>query len=54
MNVTIKRAEYTDAGWFVVATVESETGTRCGSYQLDLPEDATEAQLITALRALYG
>lgn len=54
MTVSINSAEYTEAGWFVVATVENEDGTRCGSHQLDLPESATVERIKSAIAELHG
>lgn len=57
MTVTISEAVYSDGLWTVVAIVDSSwlyspTGTFVGPFILDLPEDATEAELIAAIEAI--
>ena len=39
--------------WAVRATYEDDSGTRDGSYRLELESDATEEQIARAIIALY-
>jgi hypothetical protein len=50
--ITISEAVYYDGLWTVVAVVDSTSGTFVGPFILDLPEDATEAELIAAIEAI--
>ena len=51
--VTIKSKTYQD-GWHVECIVELDTGTRAGTEYVNLPEDATDAEIIEAILAAYG
>ena len=50
--ITISEAVYSDGLWTVVVVVDSTSGTFVGPFILDLPEDATEAELIAAIEAI--
>lgn len=52
MTVTISEAVYSNGLWTVVAVVDNTSGTFVGPFILDLPEDATEAELIAAIEAI--
>jgi hypothetical protein len=52
MTITISEAVYSDGVWSVVAIVDSASGVFVGPFILDLPEDATEAELIAAIEAI--
>ena len=41
-----------DGTLFVVAAVENDQGTHVGPWILDLPEDATEAEIIAAIEVI--
>jgi hypothetical protein len=50
--ITISEAIYSEGLWTVVAVVDSASGTFVGPFILDLPEDATDTQFISAITAL--
>lgn len=50
--ITISESVYADNVWTVVAVVDGPNGTFVGPFILDLPEDATEAELIAAIQAV--
>ena len=54
MTVTISEAVYSDGLWTVVAVVDSASGTFVGPFILDLPEDATDEELIAAIEEIVG
>lgn len=45
--VKIKSKAYQD-GWYVECSVELDTGTRSGTEYVNLPEDATDAEISEA------
>lgn len=52
-KVTISSKSYVDGVWHVDAKIETSTATRVGPHSVTLAEDATDAELKTALLALY-
>jgi len=52
--IIISESTYSDGLWTVVAVVDSASGTFVGPFILDLPEDATEAELIAAIDAIVN
>lgn len=52
--VEITSSQWIGSGWSVVATVTLADGSRTGSYVLDLPENASPADLEAAVLALYA
>jgi hypothetical protein len=52
MTITISEAVFSEGYWTVVAVVDGPNGTFVGPFLIDLPEDATEAQLIAAIQAV--
>ena len=52
--ITISESTYYDGFWTVVAVVDSASGAFVGPFVLELPEDATEAELIAAIEAIVG
>ena len=52
--ITISESTYCDGFWTVVAVVDSASGNFVGPFVLELPEDATEAELIAAIEAIVG
>jgi hypothetical protein len=53
MDVVIHTKQFVDGFWHVEATVSDEGGTRRAHHLVALPETATEARLITAIKKLY-
>lgn len=52
MTITINGTIYSDGVWTVVAVVDGSNGTFVGPFILNLPEDATEADMIAAIQAV--
>ena len=52
MTIRISESVYAEGYWTVVAVVDGPNGTFVGPFLVDLPEDATEAQLIAAIQAV--
>lgn len=52
MTIRISESVYAQGYWTVVAVVDGPNGTFVGPFLVDLPEDATEAQLIAAIQAV--
>jgi hypothetical protein len=52
MTIRISESVYSESSWTVVAVVDGPNGTFVGPFLVDLPEDATEAQLIAAIQAV--
>lgn len=50
--ITINESTYCDGVWTVVAVVDGGKGTFVGPFILNLPEDATEADMIAAIQAV--
>jgi hypothetical protein len=54
MIVIIQETVWANNQWLVVASVDAGTGTMVGPYLLDLPEDATNEEMIAAIEAIVG
>jgi hypothetical protein len=54
MIVTIHTKTYTDGVHFVNATVSGDFGTLVGPYSVELPEDATDADITAAIEAIFN
>ena len=54
MTVTISEAVYSDGLWTVVAVVDSTSCNFVVPFILDLPEDATDEELIAAVEEIVG
>lgn len=52
--ITINETTYSDGFWTMVVAIDGPTGTFVGPFILDLPEDATEADMIAAIQAVIG
>jgi hypothetical protein len=51
--ITINESTYCDGLWTVVAVVDMGKGTFVGPFIFSLPEDATEADMIAAIQAVF-
>ena len=51
--ITISESVYANNVWTVVAVVDMGKGTFVGPFILSLPEDATEADMIAAIQAVF-
>lgn len=54
MKVIIIEKHFTESGWMVIASIESDDGSRTGPHLLELPESTTDEQLKSAVASLYG
>jgi hypothetical protein len=54
ITVTLRSAQHDGERWIVTCDVSDPAGTRCGPHVVELPETATEAELIAAIAALYA
>jgi hypothetical protein len=52
--ITISEKTYDSGFWTVVCVIDGNKGTFVGPFVLDLPEDATEQDLIAAVQAVVG
>ena len=52
--ITSNEKTYYDGLWTVDVVINGPTGTFVGPFILDLPEDATEADMIAAIQAVIG
>ena len=51
--ITLNASTYCDGVWTVVAVVDGGKGTFVVPFILNLPEDATEADMIAAIQAVF-
>lgn len=53
MTITINEKIFDNGLWTLVTVVDGPKGTFVGPFVVDLPEDATEAELAAAVEAMY-